>query len=90
MLAHISLTVAAVVVANALAVRGAQYSTALGQQQPEKKLTLGHILKTFVSHDCDLEKRLLVLDRSRKVARGGVKAEDPLDTAADLSVVWEN
>lgn len=56
--------------------------TALGAQ-----LTLGHVLKTFVSHDCDWKERLLVRDRSRSVARGGVKAEDPLDAAACVKVV---
>jgi hypothetical protein len=52
-------------------------------------LALGHVLKTFVSHDCGLKKRLLVLDRSRRVARGGVDAGDPLDAAAKKLLVVE-
>jgi hypothetical protein len=53
------------------------------------ELTLGHILKTFLSHDCDWEKRLLVLDRSRRVARGGVETEDPGDTAVCVACCME-
>jgi len=53
-------------------------------RQARGALTLGHILETFVSHDCGFGNRgLQALRCSRGVARGGaVGGGDPLDTAA--------